>query len=105
MDPAVLRAMARWPQVPAVYGWLALDRRGNWLIKAERIANPLVAEFIANTMVGIEFLWGGKVQMETSEVVPAPVREGFGAEKEEEMVYWRRVLYTMEGRKLAKENL
>ena len=38
--------MAKWPNVPAVYGWLALDRRGNWLIKGERVANPLVAEFI-----------------------------------------------------------
>jgi len=46
MDEIVLRGMAKWPNVPAVYGWLALDRRGNWLIKSERIANPLVAEFI-----------------------------------------------------------
>ena len=46
MDDIVLRGMARWPDVPAVYGWLALDRRGQWLIKGERIANPLVTEFI-----------------------------------------------------------
>ena len=46
MDEIVLRGMAKWPNVPSVYGWLALDRRGNWLIKGERIANPLVAEFI-----------------------------------------------------------
>jgi hypothetical protein len=38
--------MARWPDVPAVYGWLALDRRGHWLLKGERISNPLVAAFI-----------------------------------------------------------
>ena len=38
--------MAKWPNVPAVYGWLSLDRRGNWLIKGERIPNPLVTEFI-----------------------------------------------------------
>lgn len=38
--------MAKWPNVPAVYGWLSLDRRGNWLIKGERITNPLVTEFI-----------------------------------------------------------
>lgn len=38
--------MARWPDVPAVYGWLALDRRGNWLLKGERITNPLVTAFI-----------------------------------------------------------
>jgi hypothetical protein len=38
--------MAKWPNVPAVYGWLALDRRGQWLIKGERIANPTVTAFI-----------------------------------------------------------
>ena len=32
MDEQVRRAMARWPDVPAVYGWLRLDRRGNWLL-------------------------------------------------------------------------
>lgn len=39
--------MAKWPQVPAVYGWLALDRRGNWRIKGERIANPALRDFIS----------------------------------------------------------
>src|ERR1700752_1135268 len=38
--------MAKWPNVPAVYGWLGLDRRGQWLIKGQRIPNPLVTEFI-----------------------------------------------------------
>lgn len=46
MDEIVTRGMAKWPDVPAVYGWLSLDRRGNWLIKDERIGNPLVTEFI-----------------------------------------------------------
>jgi len=46
MDEIVVRGMAKWPNVPAVYGWLSLDRRGNWLIKGERIGNPLVSEFI-----------------------------------------------------------
>lgn len=46
MDEIVLRGMAKWPDVPAVYGWLALDRRGNWLLKGERIANPGVTAFI-----------------------------------------------------------
>lgn len=46
MDEIVLRGMAKWPNVPAVYGWLSLDRRGNWLIKDERIANPGVTAFI-----------------------------------------------------------
>jgi hypothetical protein len=46
MDETVLRALAKWPNVPSVYGWLSLDRRGQWLIKGERIANPLVSAFI-----------------------------------------------------------
>jgi len=46
MDEIVLRGMAKWPNVPAVYGWLSFDRRGQWLIKGERISNPLVTEFI-----------------------------------------------------------
>ncbi|MCM2358729.1 MAG: SpoVR family protein [Geobacteraceae bacterium] len=67
---------------------------------------PLVQEFIGNTMLGIEFLWGGKVLLETSEVVAPPPREGYGGAKvEEEVVYWRRVVYTMENRKLTKANL
>lgn len=46
MDPIVIQAMAKWPSVPNVYGWLQLDRRGNWLIKGDRIANTGVTEFI-----------------------------------------------------------
>lgn len=32
LDDQVLRAMARWPDVPAVFGWLRLDRRGRWML-------------------------------------------------------------------------
>lgn len=32
MDEQVLRAMARWPEVPAVHGWLRLGRRGTWFL-------------------------------------------------------------------------
>ena len=46
MDPIVLRSMAKWPDVPDVFGWLSLDRRGNWLLKAERIVNQALREFI-----------------------------------------------------------
>jgi Protein of unknown function (DUF2946) len=47
MDEIVLRAMAKWPDVPAVYGWLALDRRGNWLLKRETIGNAALNAFIS----------------------------------------------------------
>jgi hypothetical protein len=47
VDEIVARSLARWPNVPAVFGWLELDRRGNWLIKGERIGNAALREFIA----------------------------------------------------------
>jgi hypothetical protein len=46
MDDVVLRAMAKWPNVPAVYGWLRLDRRGDWWIRNERVGNPAITAFI-----------------------------------------------------------
>jgi Protein of unknown function (DUF2946) len=47
MDDIVTRSMAKWPDVPDVYGWLSLDRRGNWLIKNERIGNRALRDFIS----------------------------------------------------------
>lgn len=55
MDEMVLRSMAKWPGVPAVYGWVMLDRRGNWLLRNpasnayERVGNVKLREFIART--------------------------------------------------------
>lgn len=46
MDEQVLRGLAKWPNVPAVYGWLALDRRGHWLLQGDRIENPTVTAYI-----------------------------------------------------------
>jgi hypothetical protein len=46
VDEIVLRAIAKWPNVPAVYGWLRLDRRGNWLIKDDRVSNPAIVAYI-----------------------------------------------------------
>ena len=52
MDQAVLHALARWPNVPNAYGWLALDRRGNWSIRGERIANRALTAFIGRNYGG-----------------------------------------------------
>jgi len=61
MDNLVKRSMAKWPDVPDVYGWLSLDRRGNWLIRStsatpsctsatpsfEKIGNRALRDFIS----------------------------------------------------------
>ncbi|MBT1537264.1 DUF2946 family protein [Ralstonia solanacearum] len=33
MDEIVRQAMAKWPDVPNCFGWLALDRRGQWRMR------------------------------------------------------------------------
>ncbi|CAN5416615.1 DUF2946 family protein [soil metagenome] len=49
MDDIVKQAMAKWPNVPACYGWLALDARGNWRMRDERAqANNLAGEKIVH---------------------------------------------------------
>ena len=74
---------------------------------------PLVKEYIANTMLGVEYLWGGPVQLETNEVVSITPSKGGGLftggsspiqEKQvDTQVKWERVLYTMKDRKLSRE--
>ncbi|MDD5170708.1 MAG: SpoVR family protein [Syntrophales bacterium] len=74
---------------------------------------PLVREYIANTMMGLEYLWGGTVRLETTEMVESAAYDYHSQpfyitsstileqEKEETKVP-KRVVYTMEKRKLTR---
>lgn len=72
---------------------------------------PLYRDYIPNTMLGIEFLWGGTVHLETSDVVEAaksgkPAVSAAPAGKDEKKEFtFQRVLYTMEKRKLSRKVL
>lgn len=46
MEDWVHRALERWPNVPALYGWLSLDRRGQWRIRGELITRPQIIDTI-----------------------------------------------------------
>lgn len=58
MDANVIAAMARWPDVPDVYGWLSLSERGHWRLHpgggalldplgaGEEISSPQIQQFI-----------------------------------------------------------
>lgn len=46
MEDWVERALLRWPNVPALFGWLSLDRRGRWRIRGETISRPQIIETI-----------------------------------------------------------
>lgn len=37
MDDLVRQAMAKWPNVPDCFGWLGLDRRGQWHMRDDRV--------------------------------------------------------------------
>jgi hypothetical protein len=37
MDEIVEAALKKWPNVPHCYGWLALDARGDWYMRDDRI--------------------------------------------------------------------
>lgn len=61
MDEDVIKAMARWPDVPAAYGWLSLDARGRWRLHpggdsaaggpGEAIVHPGVIAFMNRNYV------------------------------------------------------
>lgn len=46
MDESVRRAMGKWPDVPAVFGWLSLDEGGHWHLRGEPVTHPGLTEFI-----------------------------------------------------------
>ena len=61
----------------------------------------LFKDYIPDTMLGIEYLWGAKVELETTEIVMTkPTSDGEKPKKE-----LRRLLYTMSERKISKRNL
>ncbi len=46
MDASVIAAIAKWPNVPAVFGWLGLTARGEWRLRGERIENVAMRAFM-----------------------------------------------------------
>ncbi|KPA18676.1 stage V sporulation protein R [Candidatus Magnetomorum sp. HK-1] len=90
--------------------------KGNTLYLVHRFEEkPLVKEYIFNTMMGIAYLWGGPVQLETSEALVIPKAKApksfqyfFGSqvdESEKPDIKWQRVVYTMFDHKLTKKIL
>ncbi|KGF80421.1 hypothetical protein IA69_18800 [Massilia sp. JS1662] len=64
MDDIVKQAMAKWPNVPYCYGWLALDARGAWRMRDEaaqradapgdKLVNAALVGFIARNYLSDE---------------------------------------------------
>ena len=73
-------------------------------LKHHNEGKPLVQEYIANTMLGIEFLWGGPVKLETEDAELDSDQE-LDEEGRPLNIDWSKVLYSMHDRKLTKERL
>ncbi|HMX23823.1 MAG TPA: DUF2946 family protein [Accumulibacter sp.] len=58
-----LNALRRWPNVPACYGWLSLDRRGQWRLRGETVSHRGLNDFLnqryAYDAVGNHFVQNG----------------------------------------------
>lgn len=69
---------------------------------------PLVQDYIKGALLGIEYLWGGQVYLDTSEVVPpGPLSQLEGPDEghAQPEIAWQRVRYRMQDRKLSRKTL
>ncbi|MBL8447214.1 MAG: DUF2946 family protein [Zoogloeaceae bacterium] len=51
VDAEVLAALARWPNVPDVFGWVRLDMRGQWHLGHGPVRHPGLAAFLSRNYV------------------------------------------------------
>jgi stage V sporulation protein R len=76
------------------------------LLKHEFEGQELYREYIPNTLLGLEYLWGYPVQLETFEVdIDAMKKESNGRDEIDKEPVFRKVLYTMKEKKISKEVL
>jgi stage V sporulation protein R len=70
---------------------------------------PLVQDYIKGALLGVEYLWGGQVFLDTSEVVsPPPASQSERSDNQEKApqeITWQRVRYRMKDRKLSRKVL
>ena len=107
MDEIVRAALKKWPNVPACYGWLALDARGDWYmrddrvqaagpfpqVKGSRINHDKLKEFIArnyeaDVASGAWFFQNGPQRVYV-ELEAAPLVLGVVAEAQDGRAGWR----------------
>jgi stage V sporulation protein R len=86
---------------------VSVDADGTLILNHVFEGKPLVREYIDATMMGLEFLWGGKVCLYTSEPVPVKTETepevAARTERPKQEISWKRFRYTMSGRKLVRE--
>ncbi|WDP88336.1 MAG: SpoVR family protein [Desulfobacter sp.] len=105
---------------PEIHVDTAKTKDGQLCLDHKFEGKPLKADWIENTMIGIEFLWGGPVHLETSEPAAQgkqdsaysnfwdPSSASASPHQQTEPpkeITWKRVRYVMENRKLTKREV
>ncbi|MGV8892616.1 MAG: DUF2946 family protein [Burkholderiaceae bacterium] len=123
MDEIVKQAIAKWPNVPHCYGWLALDARGVWRMRdepaqqqglaGERIVHPALLGFIHRNYAADEhgrwFFQNGPQRVYVNlELTPYIVRSdparGFVTQTDEPMDALDAVWLTENGRLILRSS-
>jgi len=89
---------------------ISVDENSTLVLNHFFEGKPLVRDYIEATMLGLEYLWGGKVCLYTSEPVPVkpqtqqqPQDPADKQEKPKQEISWKRFRYTMHEKKLSRE--
>ena len=77
MDEIVKAALKKWPNVPHCWGWLALDARGNWSMRDERVQRVGPFPQVKGSRIDHEGLLGfiarNAIPAQHRQLQPAPV--------------------------------
>ncbi len=63
---------------------------------------PLYRDYIEATLMGVEYLWGGKTCLYTMEPEPVKKEQSQAREEQPREIRWRRFRYTMKDRKMTR---
>ncbi len=78
------------------------DKSGTLNLVHRFEGRPLVRDYIPNTMLGIEYLWGAPVTLETHQIKHKNTKD---SSQEEPEIIWEKVRYTMNRRRLSMERV
>ncbi|RII29266.1 MAG: SpoVR family protein [Geobacter sp.] len=92
---------------PAIYVDMSKGIEGSLYLVHMFEGKQLVRDYIANTMMAIEYLWGGPVHLETSEaeIVAGQATSWKQETPQQGEIRWQRVVYSMKEKTLTRKLL
>ena len=72
MDEQVLRSLIKWPDVPDCFGWLALDRRGQWRMRdafaqQNKLSGQVITHLALNEFISRKHFQKGRMEASIKE--------------------------------------